>query len=123
GRAVDPLGLGSSPVTATTAKRLAIAVTVVGVAACALSARGPAPAIPARATAVFPAGWRFHAGEAATRSSHAMVVSNSDIASRVGADIMRRGGNAIDAAVAVGFAMTVTYPVAGNIGGGGFMVI
>ena len=52
-----------------------------------------------------------------------MVVSNSDIASRVGADIMRRGGNAVDAAVAVGFAMTVTYPGAGNIGGGGFMVI
>src|SRR5947207_15019377 len=52
-----------------------------------------------------------------------MVVSNNEIASRVGADVMRRGGNAIDAAVAVGFALTVTYPVAGNIGGGGFMVI
>ena len=56
-------------------------------------------------------------------AKHGMVVSNSEIASRVGSDIMRHGGNAIDAAVAVGFAMTVTYPAAGNIGGGGFMVI
>jgi gamma-glutamyltranspeptidase / glutathione hydrolase len=89
---------------------------VVAVASCHVS-RGPQP------TAVFPPGWRFRAGEPAVFAKHAMVVSNSDIASRVGADIMRRGGNAVDAAVAVGFAMTVTYPVAGNIGGGGFMVI
>ena len=71
----------------------------------------------------FPPGWRFRVGEPAVFAQHAMVVSNSEIASRVGADIMRRGGNAIDAAVAVGFAMTVTFPGAGNIGGGGFMVI
>jgi gamma-glutamyltranspeptidase/glutathione hydrolase len=57
------------------------------------------------------------------RAKHAIVVSNSEIASRVGADIMKRGGNAVDAAVAVGFALTVTLPAAGNIGGGGFMVI
>src|SRR5205085_820097 len=54
---------------------------------------------------------------------HGMAVSNSPLASRVGTEIMRRGGNAVDAAVSMGFAMTVTYPVAGNIGGGGFMVI
>lgn len=57
------------------------------------------------------------------RSKHGMVVSASEIASHVGAKIMQKGGNAIDAAVAVGFALAVTYPYAGNIGGGGFMVI
>jgi gamma-glutamyltranspeptidase / glutathione hydrolase len=56
-------------------------------------------------------------------AKHGMVVAQEKIAAKVGADIMARGGNAIDAAVATGFAMAVTYPRAGNIGGGGFMVI
>lgn len=56
-------------------------------------------------------------------SKNGMVVTASPLATDVGANILRKGGNAIDAAVAVGFAMAVTYPTAGNIGGGGFMVI
>ena len=57
------------------------------------------------------------------KSKNGMVVSASKIASKVGVEILKTGGNAIDAAVAVGFALAVTYPYAGNIGGGGFMVI
>ncbi|MBK7104787.1 MAG: gamma-glutamyltransferase [Ignavibacteriae bacterium] len=52
-----------------------------------------------------------------------MVVSASSYASEVGLEILKKGGNAIDASVAVGFALAVTYPYAGNIGGGGFMVL
>jgi gamma-glutamyltranspeptidase/glutathione hydrolase len=52
-----------------------------------------------------------------------MVVAQESRAARIGVEILDRGGNAVDAAVAVGFAMAVTYPRAGNIGGGGFMVI
>jgi len=56
------------------------------------------------------------------RSRNGMVSSASDLATKVGVEILQKGGNAIDAAVAVGFALAVTYPAAGNIGGGGFLV-
>ncbi len=65
----------------------------------------------------------YFASDRPTNAESGMVVSASSLASEVGAQILREGGNAIDASVAVGFALAVTYPYAGNLGGGGFMVI
>src|SRR5438067_13113468 len=56
-------------------------------------------------------------------ADHGMVVAQEPIAADVGLRVLKGGGNAVDAAVAVGFALAVTHPVAGNLGGGGFMLV
>src|ERR1700722_2077195 len=65
----------------------------------------------------------IHAATAALESRDGMVVTAQHLASDVGAAILRQGGNAVDAAIAVGYALAVTHPCCGNLGGGGFMTI
>lgn len=64
-----------------------------------------------------------HAARTPAHARHGMVVAMEGIAADVGVSVLQKGGNAVDAAVAVGFALAVTHPFAGNIGGGGYMLI
>ncbi|HVI97898.1 MAG TPA: gamma-glutamyltransferase [Sphingomonas sp.] len=97
-------------------------------AACAPQTAGPAPAASSQAisdraldtSSAAAVDWR--ASKPVT-APHAMVVSAQHLATEVGVDILKRGGNAVDAAVAVGYAEAVVHPCCGNIGGGGFMTI
>jgi len=78
-----------------------------------------APALAQAQTAAPPAA----AIRAPVAAKNGMVVAEERLATRIGVEILQRGGNAVDAAVAVGFALAVTWPTAGNLGGGGFMLV
>ena len=72
---------------------------------------------------LLPAAPLLAASPAPVQAEHGMVVTAEKMASQVGADVLKQGGNAFDAAVAVGYALAVVWPEAGNIGGGGFMTL
>jgi gamma-glutamyltranspeptidase / glutathione hydrolase len=96
--------------------RSAAARAALLVAVAMFAPGGAAAQAPATADAAIPPA-------AAVVASNGMVVAQEGRAAQIGVDILKKGGNAVDAAVAVGFALAVSYPRAGNIGGGGFMMI
>jgi gamma-glutamyltranspeptidase/glutathione hydrolase len=101
---------------------LALAAACGGASSSAPTSSAPVAGAPSHAAPVFPPGWPYAAANVQTSGAKGVVTSDAALATKVSVDTLASGGNAVDAAVALSFALAVVYPTAGNIGGGGFMV-
>jgi len=109
----------AEPSTARFARTLALAFALLAVGGCRDVSDVPGQ----RSGTAFPANWPYPHDATPASGREGMVVTTDELASQVGVDVLKAGGNAVDAAVAVQFALAVVNPEAGNIGGGGFMIV